>query len=110
MKQSIAYCGRAILSDWWYWTRLIAKEQSRLAKVNKTSRRLRNPYRISQRRFRHAVNVMVKYIIEYAYTLDMTRIVIGMLKEIIIITITEEQMIHNFWSFKYVVRVFKEMV
>jgi|GEM_PF-2700233 hypothetical protein len=52
---------------------------------------------------------MVKYIIEYAYTLDMTRIVIGMLKEIII-TITEEQIIHNFWSFKYIVRVFKEMV
>ncbi|MGC8936240.1 MAG: hypothetical protein ACP5KV_02585 [Candidatus Methanomethylicaceae archaeon] len=32
LKKPIAYSGRAILSGWWYWTRRISKEQSRLAK------------------------------------------------------------------------------
>jgi hypothetical protein len=27
LKQTIAFSGRTVLSDWWYWTRKIAKEQ-----------------------------------------------------------------------------------
>ncbi len=61
LKQPTAYSGRALLSDWLYWTRRIAEEQGRLAKTNKTktSRKLRKLYRIRQRRFRHAVNAMI---------------------------------------------------
>jgi len=46
MKQPIAFRGGDLLWDWWYWTRKIAKEQSRLARVNKirTSRKLRKLY------------------------------------------------------------------
>ena len=82
LKQPIAYSGRATLSDWWYWTKRIAKEQSRLAKTNsaKTSRKLRKLYRIRQRRFRHAVNAMIKTIVEDAYKLGISKIVLGKLK------------------------------
>ena len=43
LEQPIAFSGRAVLAGWWYWTRKIAREQSRLAKVNriKTSKKLR---------------------------------------------------------------------
>ena len=46
MKQPIAFRGGEHLWDWWYWTRKIAKEQSRLVRVNKirTSRKLRKLY------------------------------------------------------------------
>jgi putative transposase len=69
LKQPIAFSGRTVLSDWWYWTRKTAKEQSRLARVNraKTSRKLRRLYRMRQRRFRHAVNAMIKTIVEDAH-------------------------------------------
>ena len=52
IKHPIAFSGRSLLADWWYWTRKIGREQSRLAKVNgvKTSRRLRSLFRIRQRR------------------------------------------------------------
>ena len=45
----------------------------------KTSRKL---YRIRQRRFRHAVNAMVKTIVEDAYQLGISKIVLGRLKNI----------------------------
>jgi transposase len=40
----------------------------------KTSRKL---YRIRQRRFRHAVNAMIKTIVEDAYQLGISKIVLG---------------------------------
>ena len=42
MKQPIAFRERELLWDWWYWTKKIAKEQSRVAKINKarTSRKI----------------------------------------------------------------------
>jgi len=54
------------VGDWWYWTRRITREQSRLARVNKArvSRKLKKFYRIRQRRFRHAVNAMIKWMVE----------------------------------------------
>jgi putative transposase len=75
LKQPIAFSGKRILSDWWYWTRNIAKEQRRLARVNgaKTSRKLRRLYRMRQRRFRHAVNAMIKTIVEDAYQLGIQK-------------------------------------
>ena len=74
LKQPIAFSGRTVLSDWWYWTRRIAKQQSRLARTNKakTSRKLRRLYRIRQRRFRHAVNAMIKTIVEDAHQLGIS--------------------------------------
>jgi putative transposase len=114
LKQPISLSGRAVLADWWYWTRQIAKERSRIARVNgtKTSRKLRKLYRIRQRRFRHAVNAMVKTIVEGANQLGISKIILGKLKGIRKNSNTNNgkanAMINNFWSFNYIIRRFKE--
>ena len=112
LKQPIAFSGRNLLADWWYLTKKIAKEQSRLARINKakTSKKLRKLFKIRQRRFRHAVNAMAKTIVEDAYLLGISKIVLGRLKGI-----RENHhnskansMIHNFWSFNYIIKRFRE--
>jgi putative transposase len=113
LRQPIAFSGSAVLSDWWYWTRRITKEQIRLARVNgaKTSKRLRNLYRIRRRRFRHAVNAMIKRIVEDAYQLGISKIALGRLKGIRDNSYNSAKanaMINNFWSFDYIVRRFRE--
>ena len=113
MKQPIAFRGGELLWDWWYWTRKIAKEQSRLARVNKarTSRRLRKLLRIRQRRFRHAINAMVKWIVEYAGQNGISRIIVGDLKGIRDNNQKNPKansMIHNFWSFSWIIQRLKE--
>ena len=112
LKQPITFSGRALLADWWYWNRQIASEQSRLARINKakTSKRLRKLYRIRQRRFRHAVNAMIKQIVEDAHQLGISKIVLGKLKGIRGNGHNGKAnaMINNFWSFNYIVRRFKE--
>ena len=112
MKQPITFSGRAVLSDWWYWTRKIAREQSRLARVNKvkTSRRLRKFYKIRKRRFRHAVNAMIKTIVEYASRNGISKIVVGDLKGIRGNHGNSKvnSMINNFWSFRWIIQRLKE--
>jgi putative transposase len=112
LKQPIAFSGRTVLSDWWYWTRKIAEEQSRLAKINKvkTSKRLRRLYRMRQKRFKHAANAMIKAIIEDAYHLGISKIVLGKLKGIRDNSHNGKAntMINNFWSFNYIVKRFRE--
>jgi putative transposase len=112
LRQPIAFSGGAVLSDWWYWTRKIAREQGRLARVNgaRTSKKLRRLYRTRQRRFRHAVNTMVKTIVEEAYRLGVSKIELGKLKGVRNNSHNGKAntMINNFWSFSYIVRRFKE--
>ena len=113
MRQPIAFSGRAVLADWWYWTRRIAREQSRLANVNKarSSRRIRRMYRIRKRRFRHAVNAMVKVIVEYAFRSGVSKIVVGDLKGIRNDNHKNgkaNSMVHNFWSYRWVVQRLRE--
>ncbi len=113
MRQSIAFSGGAVLADWWYWSKKIAGEQRRLARVNKarTSRRLRKLYRIRRRRFRHAVNAMVKMIVEYALRNGISKIVVGDLKGIRKDDRKNRKansMVNNFWSFRWIVQRLKE--
>jgi len=113
MKQQIAFSGGAILADWWYWTKRIAREQSRVAKINKarTSKKIRKMYRIRQRRFRHAVNAMIKMIVEYAYCSGISKIVVGDLKGIRESNHKNSKansIIHNFWSFRWIIQRLKE--
>jgi putative transposase len=113
LKQPIAFSGRAVLADWWYWTKKIANEQRRLSMVNKarTSKRLRRLFRIRKRRFRHAVNAMVKAIVDDAAQLNISKIILGDLRGI-----RENNryngkansMVHNFWSHAYLIRRFRE--
>ena len=77
----------------------------------KTSRRLRRLYRIRRRRFRHAVNAMVKTIIEDAHQLGVSKIILGDLRGIRMNNNHNgkmNSMIHNFWSFRYTVQKFKD--
>jgi len=113
LRQPIAFSGRTVLSDWWYWTRRIAKQQSRLARVNKAkkSKKLRKLYRIRQRRFKHAVNAMIKTIVEGANQLGISKIILGRLKGVRNKSRNNSKanaIINNFWSFNYIVRRFKE--
>jgi len=112
LKQPIAFSGRAVLSDWWYWTKKIAEEKSRLAEVNevKTSKRMKSLFRMRQRRFRHAVNAMIKQIVGDAYTLGVSKIMLGKLKGIRNNNHNGKAnaMINNFWSFNHIIRRFRE--
>ncbi len=112
LKHPVAFSGRTVLADWWYWTRRIAKEQSRLARINKAnaSRRLRRLYRIRQRRFRHAVNAMIKTIVEDAAAFNISKIVVGNLKGIRDNNHNNKAntMINNFWSFNYIIQRIRE--
>ena len=113
LKQPLAYSGKRVLSDWWYWTRQIAEEQSRLRRVNKakTSQRLRGLYRIRRRRFRHAVNAMIKQIAEDAHQLGTSKIILGRLRGIRGSSHNSAKgnaMVNSFWSFNHIVRRFRE--
>jgi len=82
-----------------------------LARVNraKTSRKLRRLYRMRQRRFRHAVNAMIKTIVEDACQLGISKIVLGRLKNIRTKSHSKANgMVNNFWSFNYIARRFRE--
>jgi len=114
-KQPTAFSGRAALADWWYWTRKIAKHQSQLKRINdkQTSKKLRKLYRIRQRRFRHAVNAMVRGMVKDLYELGVSRVVVGNLKGIRGNNshngTKANSMIHNFWSFKYITQRIKDV-
>jgi len=112
-RQPIAYSGRNLLADWWYWNRRIEECQSRLEAVNgkKSSKQLSRFYRTRQRRFRQAVNTMIRNIVRDLYDLDVSKIIVGDLKHI-----RESDgenshkvnsMIHNFWSFNYITQRLK---
>jgi len=111
-KQPIAYNGRNLLADWWYWNRRISEYQSKLERINsrKCSKQLSRLYRTRQRRFRQAINTMVRTIMKTLYELGVSKIVIGDLTGI-----REDNskgkksnsMIHNLWSFNYVVQRMK---
>jgi len=116
LKQPVAFSGNELLADWWYWSsRRIAEEQSRLARVNnvKRSRMLSKLYRIRQRRFKHAINAMVKTIVDNAYHLGIREIVIGKLRGIRSNNNNSNNskanaMVNNFWSYSYIVRRIKD--
>jgi len=73
--------------------------------------RVRRFYRTRQRCFRYAVNAMIKSIVEEAYGLSISEIVLGNLKGI-----RENgnrngnasSMVNNFWSFSYIIRRIRE--
>jgi putative transposase len=111
-RQPIAFSGRNLLADWWYWVDRIAGCQSILETINskKSSKQLSRFYRTRQRRFRQAINAMIRSMMMDLYELGVSKIVIGDL-----IGIRENNskgtktnaMIHNFWSFNYIVQRLK---
>ncbi len=111
-RQPIAFSGRNLLADWWYWVDRIANCQSILETINgkKSSKHLSRLYRIRQRRFRQAINTMIRVMVRDLYDLGVSKIVIGDLTGIRDGNDKGKKsnaMIHNFWSFKYIIQRLK---
>ncbi len=107
-KQPIAFSGKPLLADWWYWTKKIAHYQSIAKKVNgaNTTKRIRKYYRIRQLRFRHAVNTIIYRFVKLCYEEGVTEIVVGNVSHIRENNNKNSKvnaMVHNFWSFRYII-------
>ncbi len=102
--KQIVWSGKQVLSDWQYWTKRIPHEQQRLHYINgrKKSDELSRLYRIRMRRFRHAVNAMLRQIFEVLEIHEVGTLYIGDLngiRENADYGDNANQKIHNFWSF-----------
>ena len=107
-RQAIAFSGRPLLADWRYWTKKIAKYQSKLKKVNgrNKSKQLRKLYRRRKLRFRNAVNTIIHRFVKLCYMKDIGEIIVGDVRHIRDDNNKGSKvnaMIHNFWSFKYII-------
>ena len=107
-RQAIAYSGRPLLSDWWYWTDKISEYQSttkRISRIDKT-KRINKLYQIRKLRFRHRINTIIHRFIKNCYNKGVSEIVIGDIKNIRENNNNNgnkaNSMIHNFWSFRYI--------
>jgi len=111
-KQSIAFSGKPLFADWWYWNHKISEHQSELKRVNdrNTSKRLRKLYRKRQRRFRHAINTIVHRFVKLCLKKNVSEIIVG---DITHIRDDNDKggkinaIIHNFWSFRYIIERLK---
>ncbi|HDN74222.1 MAG: transposase [Candidatus Asgardarchaeum sp.] len=107
-RQPIAFSGKPLLADWWYWSKKIAYYQSIAMKANKRriTKRIRKYYRKRKLRFRHAVNTMVFRFVKLCYEKGVTEIIAG---DVGGIRRNNDKgskvnaMIHNFWSFEYII-------
>ena len=107
-KQSMAFSGKPLLADWWYWSRKISEHQSELKRVNdrNTSNRLRKLYRKRQRRFRHTISAIIHRFVKLCLEKNVSEIIVG---DVTHIRDNNDKgnkinsLIHNFWSFRYVI-------
>jgi putative transposase len=101
------YSGRAVLSDWRYWTKRIAETESILKKTNgqNSSKRLSGLYRTRKRRLDHAVKSMLRNLYEHLDAHGVTDLLVGDLKHIRDNTNhgrVGNQKLHNFWPFQQI--------
>jgi len=111
-RQSMAFSGKSLLSDWWYWNHKISEHQSELKRVNdrNTSKHLRKLYRKRQRRFRHAISTIIHRFVKLCLKKNVSEIIVG---DITHIRDDNDKggkinaIIHNFWSFRYIIERLK---
>jgi len=111
-RQSIAFSGKPLLADWWYWNHKISEHQSELKRVNdrNTSKRLRKLYRKRKRRFRDAINTIVYRFVKLCFEKGVSEIIVG---DVTHIRDNNDKgnkvnsLIHNFWSFRYIIERLK---
>jgi len=111
-RQPIAFSGKPLLADWWYWTKKIAYYQSIAKRVNgvNTTKRIRKYYRKRKLRFRHAINTIVYRFVKLCYEKRVGEIVVGDVRGIRQNNNKNAKanaMIHNFWSFGYIIERLK---
>jgi len=105
--RAYVYSGRAVLSDWRYWTKRIAEEQAHLKRTNgrDSSKRLSGLYRTRRRRLDHAVKSMLRDLYERLEAHGVTDLLVGDLKHIRDNANhgkVGNQKLHNFWPFAQV--------
>ena len=78
-KQCMGFSGKPLLSDWWYWNHKISEHQSELKRVNdrNTSKHLRKLYRKRQRRFRHAISIIIHRFVKLCFEEGVSEIIVG---------------------------------
>ena len=109
------YSGRAVLSDWRYWTKRIAKEQGRLAKVNgkRTSKDLQAMFQTRKRRLHHAVDAMVRDLFDRLEAQGVMELFVGDLKHIRDNADqgrVGNQKLHNFWPLQRIRQRIQELI
>ena len=102
--KAYVYSGRAVLSDWRYWTKRIASVESQLKKANgrDSSKHLSGLYRTRRRRLDHAMKAMLRNLYEQLENEHVTDLVVGDLKHIRDHANhgkVGNQKLHNFWPF-----------
>jgi putative transposase len=102
--RAYVYSGRALLSDWRYWTKKIAAVESELKRTNGRdgSERLSRLYRTRRRRLNHAVKSMLRDLYECLENEHVTQLIVGNLKHIRDNNDHGKmgnQKLHNFWPF-----------
>ena len=113
--EPIAFSGRPLLADWYYWSNKISYYQSIAKKVNgkNITRRIKKLYRKRKRRFRDRINKIVKKFIDICISKNVTEIVCGDLRGIRDNcgkgsgSRKKNKIINNFWSHRYIVERLK---
>jgi putative transposase len=105
------FSARQLWKDYKYWTRRIAREQSRLSQQGlKTSRQLKRLYRLRRLRLRHALEAMAKRVTDTLKKHGVTHFKVGYPKD------CRESMdfgannekVHNFWNFRTVLDILEK--
>jgi len=112
--RAYVYSGRAVLSDWQYWTKRIAETESILKKTNGRdgSKHLSGLYRTRRRRLNHAIKGMLRYLYERLDAEHVTDLIVGDLKHIRDNKThgkVGNQKLHNFWPFAQIRQRIREL-
>jgi putative transposase len=108
--RAIMCSGRPVLSDWWYWTKQLVDHQRTLGWPPIPSHKLKKLYRKRTRRFRQTINTLLSRFVTHWYTQGVATIIVGDLTHIRDHNDKGKKsnaMIHNFWSFRYIVERLK---
>ena len=113
-EKAYLYSGRAILSDWRYWTKQIASCESTLKKTNQrdSSKHLSRLYRTRRRRLNHAVKAMLRDLYDRLEAHGVTDLIVGDLKHIRDNANhgkVGNQKPHNFWPFMQIRQRIREL-
>ena len=113
-EKAYVYSGRAVLSDWRYWTKRIAAVESELKKTNGRdgSKQLSRLYRTRKRRLNHAVKSMLRDLYNHLEGHRVTNLIVGNLKHIRDNANhgkVGNQKLHNFWPFAQIRQRIQEL-
>jgi len=108
---SYVFSARELWKDYKYWTRQIAKEQSKLSQSGiKTSQKLKQLYRIRKLRLKHAIETMAKKIVSILKKNNVTHFKVGYpvnCRETMNFG-KNNSLVHNFWAFDLILKILEK--